>query len=218
MFRTCHSWEKNVKISTSLLACVWAACAMSAMAQDGSKPPSNRAGIDIVDLIARQARVSGKQFIVDPRVRGEATLAGLDPAKLSHEQLLAILDLHQFTVIEAGGVLAVVPDAAARQLPSPTYSNLDFKALDHELVTLLVQPKNVCAAFLVPVLRPLMPQPGHLAADVQTNVLIINDRAGNVRRIADLVEQLDRRGKGNKDCPSPGFHSSSGASPGKSAS
>jgi general secretion pathway protein D len=67
-------------------------------------------------------------------------------------------------------------------------------------VTLLVQPKKVCASYLVPVLRPLMPQAAHLAAEIQTNMLIINDRAGNARRIASLVDELDRRGSGTKDC------------------
>jgi general secretion pathway protein D len=72
--------------------------------------------------------------------------------------------------------------------------------MDFELVTLLVQPKNICVNMLVPVLRPLQPQAAHLAADLQSNTLIINDRAVNARRIAELVTQLDKRGPGKKDC------------------
>ncbi len=94
----------------------------------------------------------------------------------------------------------VVPDANARQLATTTYTDAGFKAADYEIVSLLVTPKKVCANQLVPVLRPLMPQAAHLAAEVQTNTLIINDRAINARRIAGLVEQLDRRGTGAKDC------------------
>ncbi len=193
-----------MKLIGLLTACVIAALPVAAFAQDGSKAASTRPDIEIGDLIARVAKSSGKQFVIDPRVRAQVPLAGLDPARLTYEQLLAILDVHQFAVTESGGVLAVVPDANARQLASPTYLDLNFKALDHELVTLVVQPKNVCAAYLVPVLRPLMPQAAHLAADVQTNTLIINDRAVNARRIAGLVEQLDKRGTSRKECPSPG--------------
>ena len=203
-----------MKLIGLLTACAIAALPVAAFAQDGSKAASARPDLEIGDLIARVAKSSGKQFVIDPRVRAQVPLAGLDPARVTYEQLLAILDIHEFAVIEGGGVLAVVPDANARQLASPIYSDLDFKALDHELVTLVVQPKNVCAAYMVPVLRPLMPQAAHLAADVQTNTLIINDRAVNARRIAGLVDQLDRRGTSRKECPSAGgFTTSSPAAP-----
>ncbi len=203
-----------MKLTGLLTACALAAVPVAVFAQDGSKAASARPDIEIGDLIARVAKSSGKQFVIDPRVRAQVPLAGLDPARLTYEQLLAILEVHQFAVTEAGGVLAVVPDVNARQLASPTYSDMNFKALDHELVTLVVQPKNVCAAYMVPVLRPLMPQAAHLAADVQTNTLIINDRAVNARRIAGLVDQLDKRGTSRKECPSTGgFTTSSPATP-----
>ena len=201
-----------MKLTGLLTFCVIAALPVVAFAQDESKSASTRPDIEIGDLIARVAKSSGKQFVIDPRVRAQVPLVGLDPARLTYEQLLAILEVHQFAVTEASGVLAVVPDANARQLASPTYSDLNFKALDHELVTLVVQPKNVCAAYMVPVLRPLMPQAAHLAADLQTNSLIINDRAVNARRIAGLVDQLDKRGTSRKECPSPsGFTTSAPA-------
>jgi len=203
-----------MKLIGLLTACVIAALPVAAFAQDGSKAASTRPDIEIGDLIARVAKSSGKQFVIDPRVRAQVPLAGLDPARVTYEQLLAILDIHELAVIEGGGVLAVVPDANARQLASPIYSDLGFKALDYELVTLVVQPKNMCAAYMVPVLRPLMPQAAHLAADLQTNTLIINDRAVNVRRIAGLVDQLDRRGTSRKECPSAGgFTTSAPATP-----
>jgi general secretion pathway protein D len=202
-----------MKVSGLLSACVLAALPLSVLSQDGSPSGAARGDIEIGDLVTRYAKSSGKQFVIDPRVRGQVPLAGVDPARITYEQLLAVLDVHQLAVMESGGVLAVVPDANARQLAAPTYSDANFKAMDRELVTLLVQPKNVCAAYMVPVLRPLMPQAAHLAADLQTNTLIINDRAANARRIAGLVEQLDKRGTGKKECPSPaGFTMASPAS------
>jgi type II secretory pathway component GspD/PulD (secretin) len=79
-------------------------------------------------------------------------------------------------------------------------------------------PKNVCSPWLVPVLRPLMPQAAHLAAEAQTNSLIINDRAANVRRIANMVEQLDKRGKGIRDCQPQATSGQAPASAQKAAS
>ena len=102
--------------------------------------------------------------------------------------------------------IAVVPDANARQLPSRVFTDTSFQAADHEHVTLLLSTRNVCAAWLVPVLRPLMPQSAHLAAVMQNNGLIINDRAANARRIATLVTQLDvpaPGARGTPDCVPP---------------
>lgn len=160
-------------------------------------------GHDIVDLISRYAKRANKQVIIDPRVRTSVPLAGIDPNNLSYDQLLAILDVNQFAAYEVGGIITVTIDSGSRQFPTPVHDDVRFKALDHEIVTLLVQAKNVCANQLVPVLRPLMPQAAHLAAELQTNTLIINDHAVNARRIAELVSQLDKHGNGKKDCAPP---------------
>lgn len=179
-----------------------AALSVAASAQDASKAGPG-GGVEIGDLVTRVAKRLGKQFVIDPRVRAQVSLAGLEPAQITYDQLLTILDVHQLAVTESAGLVTVVPDANARQLATPVYADPGFTARDGEIVTLLVTPRNVCAPHLVPVLRPLMPQAAHLAALPQTNSLIINDRAGNVRRIAGMVEQLDKLGKGIKDCSQP---------------
>jgi general secretion pathway protein D len=207
-----------MKLLGVLTLCAVTALPLASSAQESSKIASTSTGIDVVDLITRFAKRSGKQFAIDSRVRANVPLAGIDPGQMTYDQLLAILDIHQFAVTESGGVLAVVPDANARQFPTPVYTDKGFKALDHEFVTLLVQPKNVCAAFMVPVLRPLMPQAAHLAAEIQTNTLIISDHAVNARRINELVEQLDRRGAGKKECPGPTMGAPAAPTPPKPAS
>lgn len=193
-----------MKLLGALTLCMVTALPVAASAQESAKSSAGGAEIEMADLITRFAKRNGKQFAIDPRVRAQVPLAGIDPGQITYDQLLTILGVHQFAVTESGGMLAVVPDANARQLPTPVHTDKGFKALDNEVVTLLLQPKNVCAAFMVPVLRPLMPQAAHLAAEIQTNSLIINDHAVNVRRIAEMVEQLDKRGGGKKDCPAPG--------------
>jgi general secretion pathway protein D len=190
-----------MKMTGVLLACGLAAVAATGRAQESSKTSPGAGGVEIQDLISRYARRNHKQIVIDPRVRAEVPLAGIDPGDLTYDQLLAVLSVHMFTVVDSGGVMAVVPDASARQYPSATYTSLDFKAPDYEIVSVLVTPRKVCAAMLVPVLRPLMPQAAHLAAEVQTNTLIINDHAVNARRIANLVGELDRMGTSTvKDC------------------
>ena len=121
--------------------------------------------------------------------------------EVSVAELLEQRDLARRRVaVEVNGVVSVVPDANARQLPVPVYSDLKFKAADDELVNVLLTLKNACSGQLVPVLRPLMPQAAHLAADIQSNTLIIDDRAANVRRIGEMTERLDRAAPAGQKC------------------
>jgi len=181
------------------------ACPLVAAAQD-SAPPAGASGapkgvlpeIEIGDLIARFAKRTGKQFIVDPRVRAQVSLVGMDPDHIGYDKLLAILAVHQFAATAQGDWIIVVPDANARQLPTPVYTDRNFKAgAPDEIVTLILTMKNVCSAQAVPVLRPLMPQAAHMASFVETNTLILSDHASNVHRLVTVIEALERAGEKN---------------------
>ena len=156
--------------------------------------------IDIGELIEKVAKRTGKQFIVDPRVRADIPFIGLDVTRIDYAKLLAILTVHQFAAYESNGVVKIVPDANARQLPIPVTSEIPAKALDDEFVMVMYQAKNMCAAQAVPVLRPLMPQSAHLAAFPQANTLLISDHAGNARRIIDMAERLDKAAPAGQKC------------------
>jgi len=158
-------------------------------------------GMELTDLIAKVAKRTGKQFIVDPRVRAIVSGTGIDLDKVDYAKLLAILTIHQFAAYESNGVVKVLPDASARQLPIPVTTGVPAKALDDEYVTVMFQAKNMCAAQSVPVLRPLMPQAAHLAAFPQANTLLISDHAGNARRIIDMAERLDKATPAGQKCP-----------------
>jgi general secretion pathway protein D len=158
-------------------------------------------GIDMSELIGKVAKRTGKQFIVDPRVRAVVPKTGLDIEKVDYARLLAILTVHGFAAYESGGVVKIVPDANARQLPIPVTNEVPAKALDDEYVTVMFQAKNMCSAYAVPVLRPLMPQAAHLASFPQSNILVISDHAANARRIIDMAERLDKAAPGGQKCP-----------------
>jgi len=158
-------------------------------------------GIEMTDLIDKVAKRTGKQFIVDPRVRALVARSGIDLDKVDYAKLLAILAVHQFAAYEANGVVRVVPDANARQLPIPVTTEVPSNALDDEYVTVLISVKNLCAAHAVPILRPLMPQAAHMAASFQSNTLVISDHAANARRIVDMVERLDKAATAGQKCP-----------------
>jgi general secretion pathway protein D len=161
-------------------------------------------GVELTDLIDKVAKRTGKQFIIDPRVHAIVPNAGIELEKVDYAKLLAILSVHQFGTYEASGVVRVVPDANARQMPIPLTNEVPAKALDEEYVTVMITPKNMCVMQSVPVLRPLMPQAAHMAAYGQSNTLIMSDRAANARKIVDMVERLDKVAPAGQKCPEYG--------------
>jgi general secretion pathway protein D len=182
------------------LASMPLAAAAQAAPPCASSSSGSSASPELYDIIQSFSKRTGKKFNIDPRVRAIPGFAGIDPDKLTYEQLLATFTVHQFASVVQGDVVVVVPDAYARQLPTPVYTDTRFKAVDDEWVTLLLTPKKTCAAHLVPILRPLMPQAAHMAADMNSNSLVLTDRAANVRRVADLVDRLDQGASGKVDC------------------
>jgi general secretion pathway protein D len=95
--------------------------------------------------------------------------------------------------VPAGKVIKIIPNTDARQVPANDLPN-SVSATSDEVVTQIVTVKNISAAQLVPLLRPLIPQYGHLAAYPSGNMLIISDRASNVNRIVRIVERMDESG------------------------
>jgi len=157
--------------------------------------------IEINELIGQVAKRTGRQFVVDPRVRGDVPLLGLDASRIDYRQLTAILRINQFVAYESGGLVNVLPDANARQMPTTVGNAVSPRTPDDEIVTLLIAVKNACVMHMVPILRPLMPQAAHLAASPQTSSLMIADRADNARRLVDLIERMDRMAPDKAGCP-----------------
>lgn len=172
-------------------------------AQESTSPPPSPGDIELSDLIARFAKRTGKQFIIDPRVRAQVSLAGVDPDRITYEKLLAILNVHQFASVAQGDWIVVVPDANARQLPTPVFTDRNFKAMPDEIVTLVTKVKNGCAQQMVPVLRPLMPQSAHMAAYLDGQTMILTDHAANVHRVVTVIEAFERNSPEGSGCAPP---------------
>lgn len=150
---------------------------------------------DIGAVISTVSEVTGRNFIVDPRVKGRVTIVSSRPMDRDeiYRVFLSVLDVHGFAAIESGGITKIVPDANAKQLAVPMAD--DSRRLNgDEVVTRVIELRSVSAAQLVPILRPLVPQQGHMAAYVPSNMLIVSDRASNIARIASIIDRIDVRG------------------------
>lgn len=184
------------------VSCVLTCISATAQQQQQQQPPSQQATItpafrdaELSEIIDAVATITGKTFIVDPRVRAQVTIRSATPMTPDafYQTFLSILQVHGFIAVPSGDNIKILPDANARQipgndLPSSVNPNSD------EVVTQVISVRNINAAQLVPVLRPLIPQNGHLVAYPASNMLIVSDRANNIARIMRIVQRLDQGG------------------------
>ncbi len=172
-----------------------AAAAPTRSTTDGPTITPNYKDADLSQIIQAVSEVTGKNFIIDPRVNANVTMLSATPMSPAafYEAFLAVLQVYGYVAVPAGKVIKIIPNTDARQLPSIDLPN-DVSSTSDEIVTQIITMKNVSAAQLVPLLRPLIPQQGHLAAYPSGNMLIISDRASNVNRIMKIIARMDESG------------------------
>ena len=191
---------KNLKLSSKLvtgsrhflkasLICLLAT--PLAFAQQQATITPNYKDADIRQIVEAVGAVSGKNFILDPRVNAKVTMLSSTPmsADAFYAAFLSILEVHGYVAVSTGDVVKVIPDASARQYAGPIGSG---GSAGDDLVTQVLLVENVGAPQLVPILRPLIPQYGHLAAHPGSNMLIISDRAANVERMVSIIRRIDQ--------------------------
>lgn len=170
------------------------ACCMPLAAQ-ADMVTLNLKDADINTLIATVSEVTGRNFIIDPRVKARVTVISATPMSPEgvYETFLTVLQVHNFAAIADGEVIKIVPDGNVRQEGTGATA-VSPMTPSNEVVTRVLQIQNVPAAQLVPILRPLVPQWGHLAAYSPSNMLIVADRAANVQRLERIIADIDRGG------------------------
>ena len=181
----------NLFVMVSLMLSTLSASAVQLA--DGETAMLNMENTDINTVISTIADKTGKNFIVDPRVKGKVTI--ISHQAITREELyqtfLSILEVHGFAAVPGDGVVKIVPDSTAKQSSIRTATS-GSPGQGDELVTRVVMIDYVNAMQLVPILRPLIPQQGHMAAFPSSNVLIVSDRADNIARIMQLIKRIDR--------------------------
>lgn len=146
---------------------------------------------DILEVIAMVSEVTGRNFVVDPRVRARVTVVSARPLTPDglYQTFLSVLQVNQFAAVPTGDTIKIVPIQEARHSsgvePPPPHG-------EEDIVTRVIQVQNVPAAQMQAVLRPLVPQFGHIAAFAPSNMLVISDRAGNVDRLVSIIGRIDQ--------------------------
>lgn len=149
----------------------------------------NLKNADINVLIATVAEITGKNFIVDPRVEGKVTVITSEPMTPDevYHTFLSVLRINGYAAVPNGRLVRIVPDAIARQFDTPSDAAVDSEAM----VTRVIAVNNVPARELADLLKPLLPQAAQVSVHEGSNAIVIADRAGNIDRVERLVRRID---------------------------
>ena len=148
---------------------------------------------DIQELIRFVAKASNRTIIVDPKVKGKVQVISANPvnAEELYVLFLSILEIHGFAAVDSGDITRIIPSKDARAAPVPVIRDQESLSTSSEIVTQVIQLENISAQKLIPVLRPLVPQQGHMAAYGPSNAIIISDTRANINRIRQVIESID---------------------------
>ena len=175
-----HSWAQTGTVASS------------AEFKRGQAVTLNFANAEI-DAVARaMATLTGRQVVVDPRVKGTMSLnteRAVSPA-VAYNLFLATLRLQGFTVVESAGLDKVVPEADAK-LQSSAVSAGAVSASNNQIVTQIFRLNFENANNLVPVLRPLISPNNTINVNPGNNALVITDYADNLQRLARIIAATD---------------------------
>ena len=167
----------------------------TASVRPGEPVTLNFANAEIEAVARTMATITGRNVVVDPRVRGQINLVtehAVPPAK-AFDQFLAALRLQGFTVVEASGLYKVVPEGDAT-LQGGSVSVAQSGAsgpAGGQIVTQIYRLNHESAANLVPVLRPLISPNNTINVNPGNNSLVITDYADNLQRLARIVAAMD---------------------------
>ncbi len=151
----------------------------------------NFTNADIEAVARTMATLTGRNVVVDPRVKGTITLTTEKPVSpaVAYSQFLAILRLQGYTVVDAAGLDKIVPEADAKLQGGAVFSN-DMVA-GNQIATQIFKLNFDNANNLLPILRPLISPNNTINVNPGNNSLVITDYGDNLRRIAQIIAAMD---------------------------
>jgi len=174
----------------ALMLCAVLLAPCKAMAQEEVTFNFNNA--DIRSVIKFVSNFTGRNFLVDNRVKGKVTIISPKalPADAAYQVFLSILEVNGFTAVSGQNVTKIIPLAVSRQKGIRVRFNGQSEAGD-EMITQVIPLKYAQAKLLVGVLRPIIATLGNITAYAPANILLVTDTATNIRRVLSIIHALD---------------------------
>ena len=147
---------------------------------------------EIQGVVKAVGQMTGRNFLLDPRVKGQITIISARPVTTAaaYQIFLSALKAQGFTAVEGIGATRIVPTTEAK-------ANADVNMQDEprggeRIMTHVLIVQHTSATQMIPLLRPLMSPTSQLSAYDPANALIITDYADNIRRMMRIVEKIDQ--------------------------
>ncbi|MDB5799888.1 MAG: gspD2 [Rhodocyclales bacterium] len=163
------------------------------LVESGETVSLNFNSADIEAVIRAIGKISGRNFIIDPRVKGTINIVTSRPVNRSmvYPILLSALRLQGYAVVENGNVSKVVPEADAKLHAVPSGTHAAPVSGGDRIVSEVFQIKHESATQLVQVIRPLVSPNNTVSVYPGNNSLVVTDYAENVNRIRRIIESID---------------------------
>ena len=149
----------------------------------------NLKNMEIKTLINTVSQVTGKNFIIDPRVKGKVNV--ISTSEIDNDEFyhlfLSILQVHGYIAVEGDDFTKILPQTHIKN----NSATLSSSASD-QIVTTTIPILNVTANQMIPVLRPIISQHGHLASYTPSNTVIVTDTQANIARLQQVISELDK--------------------------
>lgn len=144
------------------------------------------------------SKVTGKNFLLDDRVRGKVTI--ISPTQIPVEEVyavfLSVLEVRGFTAIPSGRITKIVPMATARQssLPTSIGKEISEMPMEDNMITHLIPLDYADSQQIIAILTPLISARGHLTSYQPTNTLIVTDTSSNIHKLLTIINTFDIEG------------------------
>jgi general secretion pathway protein D len=188
-----------MKLRAALISIALAALIGQAQAQP-AEPDTvtlNLVNTDIESVVKVVSEITGKNFLLDPRVKGTVNIVSARPMAraLVYDVFLSALRLQGYAAIEERGVVKIIPEADAKLHPGRIVGpNERPRAAGDQIQTQVFTLRYESAAQLLPILRPLIAPANTITVYPASNTLVITDYAGNLQRIARIIDAIDQPG------------------------
>lgn len=153
----------------------------------------NLRNADIRAVIAEVSRITGKNFVIDPRVQGKVSIVSSTPlsSRELYQVFLSVLQVSGYAAIPNGEIIKIIPNIDAKTQSPDLLSGMKSPPRGDDMMVAVIPVHYVPSEQLVPVLRPLMPQWSSVSAYAPSNMLILSGRANNIKSLAEIIKQVD---------------------------
>jgi len=189
---------KNL-IAIVVLSATFAGFTTAAWADEGQSAnqtaPMKHQTVELSDLLEVVSRESGNDFLVDRRVPPEIVVGTVKLRDIDYAMFLTVLRNNGLAAVPSDTAVKVIPVGYVRQYQLPILRENDDTVPGDAWVTRIITLETSAAPRLVPLLRPMIQQAGHLVADAESNALIVVAPYGVTEGLIDIVDEIEQRTK-----------------------